>query len=97
MDDCLIICALGDPPRGALPPWGGLADCAEEHGLLWFRPHGQYLRRLPAGVLWGQFQAPGEALQAFDKAVETASELLGYRISVRRRLVRVDFGPRASV
>ena len=92
MEDCLIVCALGHAPPGALPPWGGLVECAEEHGLVWFRPIGERLHRLPAGVLWGRFPGPREALQAFDRAIDAASDLLGYTVSVNRRVVRLDFG-----
>ena len=90
MEDCLIVCTLGDPPPGALPPWGGLVDSAEEQGLFWFRPDGEHLRRLPVGLLWGRFDDPSCALQAFDDAVAGASDLLGYPIPVERRMVRLD-------
>ena len=97
MEECLIICALGDPPPGALPAWGGLADCAEEHGLSCFRPHEDCLRPLPAGVLWGRFKGPDEALQAFDLAVEAASDLLGYPVAVSLRLIRWTSPPRLAL
>lgn len=87
MRDCLIVCQLGEAPPGALPPWGGVVECAEERGFFWLRPEGERFQRLPEGTLWGRFGNSRDAITAFDRSVTAASELLGYPIRVNRRLL----------
>ncbi len=86
MPDLLIACTLQDPPSGRLPPWGGLLDAAEEHGLWNYIPRAGGVHRLPEGVLWGCFADEAAALAALNGALEGASELLGYRVRAHRRL-----------
>ena len=86
MPDLLIACSLQDPPSGRLPPWGGLLDAAEEHRLWNYIPRPDGVHRLPEGVFWGRFADETAVLAALDGALETASELLGYRVCAHRRL-----------
>ena len=85
MQGFLIAFRLEPAPSGRLPPWGGLLDTAEEHGL-WnyiLRPG---LHRLPEGLLWGRFEDEASALAALDSALSGASDLLGYPVRARGRL-----------
>ena len=86
MQGFLIAFRLEPAPAGRLPPGGGLLDAAEEHGLwsLVWGPAGA--RPLPEGRLWGRFADARAALDAFDTALATASDLLGYPVRARGRL-----------
>ncbi len=86
MQSFLIVCRLEPAPEGKLPPWGGLLDVAEEHGLWWLAPDEEGLRRLPEGTLWGRFERAADALAALDAALSDASRLLGYHLRARRRI-----------
>ena len=86
MQSFLIVCRLEPAPDGKLPPWGGLLDVAEDHGLCWLAPDGDGLRRLPEGTLWGRFERSAEALAALDAALADASRLLGYPVRAPRRI-----------
>ena len=86
MQSFLIVCRLEPAPPDKLPPWGGLLDVAEEHGLWWLAPDEDGLKRLPEGTLWGRFERAADALAALDTALSDASELLGYELRARRRI-----------
>ncbi len=97
MRDMLVACRLEAGPKGRLPPWGGLLDAAEEHGLWSYilAPGGAH--RLPEGLLWGRFEGEAQALAAFDAAVAEASSLLGYPVRTTRRLAcAAGGGPEAQ-
>jgi hypothetical protein len=84
--DILIACRLETGPKGQLPPWGGLLDAAEEHGLWSYLVAPGGAHRLPEGLLWGRFADEARALAAFDSALHEASWLLGYPVRATRRL-----------
>ncbi len=86
MREILIACQLQAAPNGRLPPWGGLLDSAEEHGLMSFILGPDGGRPLAQGLLWGRFEDEAAALAAFDAALAGASELLGYQVRVHRRM-----------
>ena len=73
-------------PAGKLPAAEGFLEAAEEHGLLWVLEAGERIYPLSAGVVWGQFEAPSAALAAFGRALQTASELLGFQLHLVRAL-----------
>ncbi len=87
MKSILVAVRLEPGPRGKLPPWGGLIDTAEEHGLLnLVAQPGGGLQPLPEGVLWGWFEDEAAALAALAAALADASDLLGYRVNARGRV-----------
>ncbi len=86
MQSYLVVCRLDPAPLGKLPPWGGLLDVADEHGLLAYAIDEEGLRALPPDMLWGRFETPAAALAALDASIAGASELLGYPIQARGRL-----------
>ncbi len=87
MKTILVAVPLEPGPRGKLPPWGGLIDTAEEHGLWSLVPQaGGGLRALPEGLLWGRFEDEAAALTALAAALAEASELLGYRLAAPGRV-----------
>ena len=81
----LIVCRLGPAPPGKLPPWGGVLDVADEHGLIALAVDPPGVRALPQGMLWGRFEDADGALAALEAALDGASDLLGYRITARGR------------
>jgi len=85
MRDFLIACRLEAGPMGRLPPWGGLLDAAEEHGLWSYLVQPGGLHRLPEGLLCGRFADEAQALAAFDAAMADASALLAYPVRAMRR------------
>ncbi len=86
MQGFLIAFRLEPAPSGRLPPWGGLLDAAEEHGLWSVVWDASGARPLPEGRLWGRFANASSALDAFDSALSGASDLLGYPVRARGRL-----------
>ena len=86
MQGFLIAYRLEPAPAGGLPPYGGLLDAAEEHGLWSLVWEAASARRLPDGRLWGRFEDARAALDAFDSALADASDLLGYPVRARGRL-----------
>ena len=86
MQSFLIAFRLEPAPPGRLPPYGGLLDAAEEHGLWSLAWDATGAQRLPEDRLWGRFEDAGAALGAFDSALATASDLLGYPLRARGRL-----------
>ncbi len=85
MQSYLLVCRLDPAPPGKLPPWGGVLDVADEHGLLSLAIDGTGVRPLPQGMLWGRFETADAALAALDAAIDGASDLLGYRIIAHGR------------
>ena len=85
MQGYLIVCRLDQPPPGSLPPWGGVLDVADEHGLLSLAIDRTGVRLLPEGMLWGRFENAEAALGALQAALDSASDFLGYRIGLRGR------------
>ena len=85
MQSYLIVCRLDPAPPGKLPPWGGVLDVADEHGLMSLAIDGTGVRLLPQGMLWGRFKNAHAALKALEAAIDGASDLLGYRITARGR------------
>ena len=85
MQSYLIVCRLEPAPAGRLPPWGGVLDVADEHGLMSLAIDGTGVRLLPQGMLWGRFENADAALSALEAAIDGASDLLGYRITARGR------------
>jgi hypothetical protein len=73
-------------PADKLSASFGLLDAAEEHGLSMLVPDARGWRRLPQGVLWGPFLDGAQAIAAFDRALQGASELLGFTVQAERRL-----------
>ena len=86
MQTYLLVCRLDPAPVGKLPPWGGLLDVADEHGLLAYAVDEGGLQALPPDMLWGRFETAAAALAALDASIAGASELLGYPIRARGRL-----------
>ena len=85
MQTFLVVCRLGPAPPGKLPPWGGVLDVADEHGLMSLTMDESGVRALPQGMLWGRFEDADGALAALEAALGGASELLGYGITARGR------------
>ena len=82
----LIHYDLSPGPPEKLPAPYGLLDAAEEQGLWTPSPAWGGPRRLRDSVLCGRFVDSAAAIAAFDRAVEAASELLGFELRVQRRL-----------
>ncbi len=98
MRDMLIACRLEAGAKGQLPPWGGLLDAAEEHGLWSYILSSGGAHRLPEGLLWGRFENEAQAISAFDAALAEASWLLGYPVRATRRLAcAAGAGPQAEI
>jgi hypothetical protein len=85
MPSFLIVCRLEPEPPGKLPPWGGLLDVVDEHGLYSLVIDRTGVRLLPEGMLGGRFVSPQAALAAFDEALVSASDLLGYPVRASSR------------
>ena len=96
MQNFLVVCRLEPAPVGMLPPWGGLLDVADEHGLFSLIVEGADVRRLSEGMLWGRFDSADEALEALEASLASASALLGYPIRARGRAASPIEGTDAS-
>jgi len=78
---------LQEGPPEKLSVFAGFLEAAEEHGLLWVLQDGQHVHRLPDGTVWGEFPNLSAAILAFERATEATSDLLGFPVRHRRRMV----------
>ena len=93
-DPYLIHFELRCGPAEKLPLAAGFLDAAVEHRLLWVVLAEGQIQALPFGMLWGQFADAAGALAAFGRAVEAASELLGFQVRPVRALASRFEDPR---
>jgi hypothetical protein len=77
-------------PSGKLPVDIGVLEAAEEHGLLWVLVRDGRVYALPEGAVWGEFSDAASALEAFNRALGTAWDLLGFLVEARALAIPLD-------
>jgi hypothetical protein len=75
-----------DLKAGNPSPHKAFLDAAESEGLLYVWKGQSYVNRLPNTTIWGVFDNREEANAAFSRALATATAVLGYKVTMTKRL-----------
>ncbi|MCJ2096330.1 hypothetical protein MKK67_28075 [Methylobacterium sp. J-072] len=75
-----------DLKTGSPVPYGPFMEAAEKEGLLYVWKGAKFVSRLPNTTVWGVFTDCPTANAAFDRALVAAGKVVGYKITLEKRM-----------